>query len=137
MKEAQARGINLVSAYTREDALQDGQQVDVSEDAQKAGFRFPVYMTRSAFAEAIETGGRWVYDPTGDGELLELPRGQSVPGRMQDVLFMLRLASKRGGERLEFSVKVSGRMVGLIAQCGPRDIDDPSPAITIMRPEDE
>ena len=29
------------------------------------------------------------------------------------------------------------KLVTLIAQCGPRDIDDPSPAITIMLPGED
>jgi hypothetical protein len=29
------------------------------------------------------------------------------------------------------------RLVTLKATCGPRDIDDPAPAITIMQPEED
>jgi len=29
------------------------------------------------------------------------------------------------------------KLVKLIAQCGPLDIDDPSPAITVMMPDED
>src|SRR3972149_219225 len=42
-----------ISVYTRAQALEDGQLVDVSETAKEAGIRFPVALTR---AQALEGG---------------------------------------------------------------------------------
>ncbi len=40
-----------ISIYTRAQALDDGFLVDVSELAKEAGFRFPVALTRAAWAD--------------------------------------------------------------------------------------
>ncbi len=37
---------NLIYAYTRKQAIEDGEQVDVSTTAAEAGIRFPVFLTR-------------------------------------------------------------------------------------------
>lgn len=40
---------NLIYAYTRKQALEDGEQVDVSTTAAEAGIRFPVFLTRAVY----------------------------------------------------------------------------------------
>jgi len=40
---------NLIYAYTRSQAVEDGMQVDVSTTAAEAGIRFPVFLTRRVF----------------------------------------------------------------------------------------
>ena len=67
----------VFSSYTRADALADGMLVDVSEMAQEAGFKFPVAVTQSVWAECID----WPKDS-------EQGFGQSIDGRLWDVLFM-------------------------------------------------
>ena len=57
---------------------------------------------------------------------------------------MLRFAIRKaaaGQDRLPFALYVRNdnrapRLVKLIASCGPLDMDDPQPAITIMLDED-
>lgn len=62
----------------------------------------------------------------------------------QVILWMLYNAIRRGGDsdRLPFQLYVlntngSPRLVNLVAECGPRDLDDPSPAITVMLPDED
>lgn len=74
---------NLIHSYTRAQAIEDGVLVDVSDVAKEAGSKLPVAITRAAWARYVEV-------PRG----LEL-RGQSVDGRLWDVLFMLHVAIKR------------------------------------------
>ena len=58
---------------------------------------------------------------------------------------MLRFAilnSKTNSERLKFCFYVrndnrAAKLVKLIATCGPLDIDDPQPAITVMMPDED
>ncbi len=103
---------------------------------QQAGFKAPVAITRTAWAETVEAGGTW--KQSGHGETLELKGGQSLTGRLWDVLWMLRLASARASntDRVHFQVLVDvhgdGRreLVKLWALCGPGD--DALPVITIM-----
>ncbi len=40
---------NIIYAYTRKQAVEDGEQVDVSTTAAEAGIRFPVFLTRRVF----------------------------------------------------------------------------------------
>jgi hypothetical protein len=40
---------NIIYAHTRKQAVEDGEQVDVSTTAAEAGIRFPVFLTRHVF----------------------------------------------------------------------------------------
>ncbi|MDD2710090.1 MAG: hypothetical protein PHV34_19070 [Verrucomicrobiae bacterium] len=122
---------NIISTYTRKQALADGVQVDVSETAKEAGIRFPVFLTRSVF-EAYVTVPADV-------------SGQDEAGRLWDLVWMLRHAiikSKDGQIYLPFSLYVRNdnrkpRLVNLVAVCGALDMDDPQPAITVMLPDED
>ena len=118
----------VIYAYTRKQAIADGVQVDVTKTAKEAGISFPVFLTRSVFEAYVAV-------PAGVS-------GQDEAGRLWDVLWMLRCAiiSSRGqGDRVPVTLYVRNdnrraKLVRLIAQCGSLDIDDPSPAITVMLP---
>lgn len=121
----------IIYAYTRKQAVENGEQVDVSATAAEAGIRFPVFLTRRVFDKYIT-----------------VPEGvsfQDEAGRLWDIVSMLRFAIKRlnaGGDRIAFSLYVRNdnrrpRLVQLVAICGPLDIDDPQPAITIMMPDED
>ena len=121
----------VIYAYTRKQAIADGVQVDVTKTAQEAGIRFPVFLTRGVF----ET---YVAVPEG-------VTGQDEAGRLWDVVWMLRfgiIRARPGVQRIPVAFYVRNdnrapRLVKLIATCGPLDIDDPQPAITItMQDED-
>jgi len=109
----------------RAQAITDGVQVDITTTAQEAGFRFPVFITRTAFALYVTVPP----DVT----------GQDEAGRLWDVVWMLRFAIRKatpGQTRLPFALYVRNdkrapRLIKLIATCGPLDLDKPEPAITI------
>jgi hypothetical protein len=116
----------VIYSYSRKQALADGQQVDVTTTAKEAGIRFPVFVTRA------------VYDA-----YVTVPpdvAGQDEAGRLWDIIWMTRFAilrSRPGCDRLPVALYVRNdnrrpRLVRLAAVCGPLDIDDPKPAITIM-----
>jgi hypothetical protein len=120
-----------IYSYTRKQALADGMQVDVSATAREAGIRFPTFLTRT------------VYD-----SYVVVPPGvtcQDEAGRLWDVLHMLRCAIRQtpgNPDRLRFQLYIRNdnrrpRLVELLAACGPMDIDDPEPAITVMTREDD
>jgi hypothetical protein len=133
-----------IFSYTRAQAIADGVLIDLTTAADdkgqrlcpQAGFKVPVAITRTAWAQTIEAGGSW--RPNGEGEVLELKGGQSLTGRLWDLLWMLRVASGKAAnsDRVHFQVLVDvegdGRreMVKLWALCGPGD--DAQPVITIM-----
>jgi hypothetical protein len=130
--------------YSRAQAIADGVLLDLTSATddrgqrlcQQAGFKVPVAITRTAWARTIEAGGIW--KPDVGGEVLELKRGQSLTGRLWDVLWMLRVVCDRAGktDRVRFQVlmDVPGdghhEIVKLWALCGPGD--DAEPVITIM-----
>jgi len=122
---------DVVYSYTRAQAVADGVQVEVSKVAAEAGIKYPVFLTRTVF----------------DAYVAVPPdvSGQDEAGRLWDVVWMLRFAiqrTKRGVERLPFALYVrndnrAAKLVKLIATCGPLDIDDPQPAITVMMPDED
>ena len=103
-----------IFSYTRAQAIADGVLVDLTTAADdkgqrlcpQAGFKVPVAITRAAWAKTIEAGGSW--KPEGEGELLELKGGQSLTGRLWDLLWMLRVASGKtsNSDRVHFQVLV-------------------------------
>jgi hypothetical protein len=121
----------IIYQYTRAQTLADGMQVDVSQTAREAGIRFPTFLTRGVFDHCVAV-------PKG-------VTGQDEAGRLWDVLWMLRVAiqkSKDNPDRLPFQLFVRNtntrpKLTTLFASCGPVDIDDPEPAITILLPGED
>lgn len=124
----------VLHTYTRAQAIADGDQVDVSEMAREAGFKFSVYLTRRVWDTYIVPDER-----------ARKSSGQSENGRLWDTLWMLRFAIRKLSRdrdtvyyRLYFIMKgKQRRLITLKAVVGARDIDDPSPAITIMVPDED
>lgn len=122
---------NLIYAYTRKQAVEDGEQVDVSTTAAEAGIRFPVFLTRAVY----------------DAYVTVPPNvsGQDESGRLWDIVWMMRFgikSSRTDTDRIPFSLYVRNdnrrpKRVHLIAVCGATDIDDPQPAITVMMPDED
>lgn len=121
----------VIYRYTRAQALADGEQIDVSKTAREAGIRFPTFLTHGVFDQCVT-----------------VPKGvtcQDEAGRLWDVVFMLRMAIQRSRgnpERMPFQLYVrntNGRpkLTTLFASCGPIDIDNPEPAITVMLPGED
>jgi hypothetical protein len=116
---------DVISVYTRAQAIDDGELVDVSETASEAGFRYPVAVTRAVWA-MIEN-------------IPASKRGQDVAGRLWDVLWIAKLQAKRvGGMQTMFSLIMHhGRKswVTFKMYCGPGD--EGEPVITIMLPDED
>jgi len=122
----------VVYSYSRAQAVADGVQVEVTKVAQEAGIRFPMFLTRAVFDAYVAVPPNVT--------------GQDEAGRLWDVVWMTRfgiLRAKPGADRIPVALYVRNadnrpsRLVKLIAQCGPLDIDDPQPAITVMMPEED
>ncbi len=121
----------IIYTYTRKQAVADGVQVDVTKTAREAGISLPVFLTRAVF----------------DAYVAVPPdvQGQDESGRLWDVVWMLRYAISRArghSDRVPVALYVRNdnrraKLVKLIAQCGPLDMDDPQPAITVMLPDED
>ncbi len=98
---------DVISTYSRAEALADGVLVDVSEMAREAGFRFPVAITAGVHAL-----------------LSNIPEksGEDYDGRLWDVLWMASLAAKRGRRSgpgdFRGDCQPAGSATGQPASCG-------------------
>lgn len=110
---------DIISSYTRKEAIQDGYLIDVTDTARIAGITCPVVITKALWEEYINRD-----DPI---------------GRLWDVLWIFKLeAMHQSIDELTFSVSFEkdgkAELVTLWAMCGPGDLYEP--VITIMLPED-
>lgn len=121
----------IISRYSRADAIRDGILIDVSAMAREAGIRYPVALTAAVWAECVAV-------PPG-------VRCQDEAGRLWDVLWLLALAirgSRDGARELRFAVHVRNDnrdgtppLVRLKAVCGSGDQGEP--VITVMLPDED
>ena len=122
------KGWEIISTYTRADALADGVLLDKSEIAKEAGFVVPVAVTANLW-------NRWIVPPP------EMEKyGQDTTGRLWDVLSLLRLAAKKGGSRIVLKVLFQNKptrreLIRIVSVIGPGDHGEP--VVTIMLPEDD
>ena len=89
-------GAEIIYAYTRQQAIDDGELIALDDHgiAKEAGFIWPVAFTRALWR---------IVEPTDR----EARNGQSVEGRLWDVLMMARFAIQRAadhGTQIDFSV---------------------------------
>ena len=116
----------LIHAYTRKQAIEDGVLVDVSEMAKEAGYRIPVALTQAVWVKCVEV------PPS--------VQGQDEAGRLWDLLWMCRLAINRNISDLpevlfQLHVRNDNRSEippSEILKAGIGPDDDGSPCITIM-----
>jgi len=137
----------VISTYTRAQAIEDGVLVSLNDPSftfrpglnicAEAGIKFPVAMTIAVFAKTVSELGT------------PLPPCQDISGRLWDALTMFRLAAKRGGSEIRFSVSVinwvyvGGKRINrtkretvvLKALCGLGDNGEP--VITILLPNED
>jgi len=124
-----ANEFQVIHTYTRKQAIEDGVLVDVSETAKEAGINFPVALTSTVWGIYVVPS-----------EKIE-GCGQSVSGRLWDLLWMFRVnALKTNSSLLFFSCiflneDEKREEVKLKAICGPGDNGEP--VITIMLPMED
>jgi Family of unknown function (DUF6573) len=119
----------VISKYSRLQAIADGMLIDVSEMARQAGIRYPVTLTTAVWAKCVKVP---------DGVV-----GQDQNGRLWDVLVILaHEAHHSRGDTLHFAVHVRNDnrdatppLVSLKAICGPGD--NAEPVITVMFPDED
>ena len=117
---------DLISAYSRSEALADGLLVDVTETAREAGFLYPVALTRAAWELCV------ALSPPAKRA------GNDVHGRLWDVLMMMRWAvgRSRGDPDIAFELlcvttSVRPSRVALRAVVGPGDHAEPVVAVML------
>lgn len=134
--------LRIISTYTRQQALDDGELVDAdsleSGMRQAAGFRYPIAFTRAAWLDTVH------WDPAIEAGKAE-PTGQDSKGRLWDVLMCARIAATGGAPSDRATVSVlrvpatgpdHRPDVALLRMViGPGDTAEP--VITIMLPDED
>jgi hypothetical protein len=123
---------DVIVAYTRAQAIEDGQQTlltgELADTAREAGYRYPVYLTSTVFdvLERAEKNKKWCND--WKGLIWDLCWMSARTGRMIDEQTRQFVVTIKGaGRRSNYT---------FYAQCGPTDIDNAAPCITIMTREE-
>lgn len=131
-----ADGWDIISMYTRDQAIADGVLVDVSETAREAGFRCPVTLTAAVYADCVA----WSEEDS------ERQMHQDESGRLWDVLWMANNGVRTAGRNESrtafqlYRVPRDGKsrepvLTILHAHAGPGDDDEL--VITIMLPSED
>ena len=127
---------NVISTYTRAQALEDGVLIDAGDMAKEAGFKWPVALTSVAWNDCVA----WSDDDS------RKQVHQDQPGRLWDVIFMASHAirtSKRSGDQLLFQLyrvprdgrSMEAELTTLKLVVGPGDAGEP--VVTIMEPDED
>ena len=127
---------NVISAYTRAQAIEDGVLVEAGSMANEAGFKWPVALTSAVWADCVA----W----TDADSRKQVHQDQS--GRLWDALYMASHASrtsKDAGDRLLFQLyrvprdgnSTEAILVTLKLIVGPGDTGEP--VITLLLPQED
>jgi len=127
---------NVISTYTREQAIEDGVLIDAGTMAREAGFKWPVALTTAVWADCVA----WSEDDSRQ----QVTQDQS--GRLWDVIYMASHAirsSKESGDRLLFRLcrvprdghSTDAVLVTLKLIVGPGDSGEP--VISILLPDED
>lgn len=81
---------DIIYEYSRDQAIDDGVLIDVSDTAKEVGIKCPIAITDNLYHQYIEPSD----------ELKEI--GQDVNGRLWDTLWILKLSLKKTQDRYLF-----------------------------------
>ena len=126
---------NVISTYTRAQAIEDGVLIDPGPMAKEAGFKWPVALTANAWADCVA----W-----SDDSQKQVHQDQS--GRLWDLMYMASHAirtSEDSGDRLLFQLyrmprdgqSMEAELITLKLIVGPGDSGEP--VITLLLPHED
>ena len=126
----------VISTYTRAQALADGVLIDAGSSSREAGFRWPVALTAAAWSDCVE----W----TEDDSVRQIH--QDLSGRLWDVLYMAFHAIRttiKSSDTLQFELyrvprdgrSMDAKRATLKLIVGPGDHGEP--VITILQPDED
>jgi hypothetical protein len=124
----------VISVYTRAQAIEDGALIDVTTEANESGFKVPVAITATVWAEVVawsdEDSARQIH--------------QDEHERLNDLLWVaITLSRHQTGNRMSFQHhrvprgrdEVRRTPITLVMSIGPGD--DAEPVVTFMLPSDD
>lgn len=117
----------VVSAYTRKNAIEDGQQLNTDNlsagMSKEAGFKHPVYITLSV-KKIIDESLRYGFN--------------DLNGVLWDIFTMFRISARKAASNaVKFEVLIywknnKYKTFTFYGEIGATDVDNPAPAFTIM-----
>ncbi|MCC8942821.1 hypothetical protein H8A99_42045 [Bradyrhizobium sp. Arg68] len=137
---------DLVASYSRQDALDDGVLVDVTDQAAACHIRYPVALTETVWHRYVENDapGESVAERIGAVLQAFTAAARRGAGNGQEMLFTLHVSMRDRGDWLESEgvptpargfTRETHRLVQLKGHCGPGDKGEP--VITIMLPNED
>lgn len=125
------KDLEMISAYSRAQAIADGVLMEVTESAREAGFRISVALTAAVYADCVA----W------NNEIERVHQDES--GRLWDLLYLAALEARRrrNAQVVPFGLLrvphygTKPELVQLIMHIGPGD--DAEPVLTIMQPGED
>ena len=135
----------VIDTYSRKDALADGVQVEIPENIRKeAGVKYPVFVTEQVWKKYLEPPQEFPEQDL-EGRIWDLltilkMKARNTKGNVMEMTVLFRMPEKGDWEINEYFDRKTGRemrYVRLKAIAGPLDFDDRSPAITIMKPNED
>lgn len=121
-------GFEVLSTYSRAQAILDGVLIDVTPWASACGFKYPCAFTSGLWAR-LERGGAWEDDGKGGRVLV----GVDAKGRARGIFDAMHDAIKNcagNTDRIDFSIRGPEFSVDGWSVCGPGD--DERPVLTVM-----
>jgi hypothetical protein len=122
-----------IHIYSRAQAIKDGVLVDVSEMAKEVGIKIPVAVTHRLWTEYITPSPEAI--------------GQSIDGRLWDVLFLLRTEITKGSlTPVSLPYILGYKCLFVMGSDGLQTVqlkavlshgDDHKPVLTIMLPDED
>ncbi len=121
-------GFEVISSYSRRQAIEDGMLVDITTLAKEAGFKIPVAVTNEMYERVL--------NPSEESKAL----GQSVEGRTWDMLNILRVSCKNAISpilllKMDVQYDIETKTENYKAIIGPGDTVDP--VLTVMLPHED
>jgi hypothetical protein len=114
---------DLISGYSRSQALVDSVLIDVSVPASLMGFLYPVAITAGVYAEVTA-------DTTNEAE------ARTQIDQVLLTLYQAIVDRPAGQDRLELTVELApSRRLPLWSRCGPGDT--PAPVLTVMLTDED
>lgn len=131
----------VIYAYTRKQAIEDGQQHELNKLHPQAcsRFKYPIYITNAAYGllqEAAEGDKRFSLDALVYrviAKALATVQAQRVDEQSDLLTFNIPLT---GMQTTPDSMGIEYPLYTFLMACGATDIDNPAPCLTLMRPED-
>ena len=125
----------VIYSYTRQQMLEDGYLVDVSETAKEAGFTLPAALTKAVWEDCVE----WNDADT------KRQTYQDIPGRLWDVVSMASFCARANKDKSSIIYQIyrvprggrgkKARLITLKLVVSPGDKGEP--VVTIMQPNED